>query len=87
MSGSCSYVGFGEGEMTKQTSMISVNPEVFKRIVQDLEEANEGEASEIEARYASTKDHPAMMRRYDRDMSEIIRRRIVVKKAKEYFND
>lgn len=34
--------------------------------------------AEIEARYANTKDHPAMKRRYDRDMETVRRARLLL---------
>lgn len=40
-----------------------------------LKECADDLADMVEGHYAATKDHPAMKRRYDRDMTSVIRAR------------
>lgn len=49
-------------------------------LVLALRDVTEELASEIEDRYAPTKDHPAMKRRYDRDMDSVIKSRFILTK-------
>ena len=44
-----------------------------------LKDCSEELADQIEGHYAATKEHPAMKRRYDRDMQPVIRARNLIK--------
>ena len=61
-----------ERDMVAEIKELTETETELRRIVKDL--ADELEA-EVEHRYASTKDHPAMKDRYDRDMEAVLRAR------------
>jgi hypothetical protein len=54
------------------------------RAVEALEAAAEELAGEIECRYESTKDHPAMKWRYERDMETVTEARATLAALREY---
>ncbi|MDR7229932.1 hypothetical protein J2X45_001013 [Caulobacter sp. BE264] len=57
--------------------------DLITRLEQALTECADDLAAEIEERYRETKDHPAMKRRYDRDMTPVENARALLRAIKE----
>jgi di/tripeptidase len=56
----------------------------IERAVEAMTDAADELAAEIECRYESTKDHPAMKWRYERDMETVTKARAVAADLRRY---
>jgi len=63
----------------EQDARLTAYKREIERLRAALKECSDELAEYVEAHYAETKDHPAMKRRYDRDMQSVLDARRVLK--------